>query len=366
MNLPDPVHSIRVLGRFVRRKGKLAGSAPGTLVHSGVKKVDRVRITFLDYDQDGLNEREVADIAETWPLRDSPTVSWVNVDGLHDVELVQRIGDHFGVHPLVLEDVVSTGQRPKIEEYDDHLYVVVAMMAWDPTARQVREEQLSLILGPHWVITFQERVGDAFDPVRERLRQERGRIRTAGADYLAYALIDAIVDQYFHVLEGVGTETERLELEVLDAPTRETMHRLHHLKREMIVVRRSIWPVRDLTNGLVRAESVLIQEPTKVFIRDVYDHSIQIIDAVESLRDVISGMIDLYLSNISFRTNEVMKVLTIMASIFIPLTFMAGVYGMNFEVMPELSLPWAYPALWGLMISVAVGMVIYFRRKGWL
>lgn len=355
-----------VLGRFVRRHTKRPGTAPGTLIHTGPQKMETVRISFLDYDEQALNEREVPGVGEVLPFRDSPTVSWVNIDGLHDVGLVQQVGDHFGIHPLVLEDVLSMGQRPKVEEYDDFVYVVLPMLSWNPAGGHVEEEQLSLILGRHWVFTFQERVGDHFDPVRDRLRQAKGRIRTRGADYLAYALIDAVVDHYFQVLEGVGAATEELELEVLENPTRETMERLHHLKREMVVMRRAVWPLRDMANGLVRSDSPLIQQPTRVFLRDVYDHAIQIMDTVESLRDVVSGILDLYLSNLSNRTNEVMKVLTIMATIFIPLTFVVGVYGMNFEYMPELAVPWAYGAVWGVMIAIGLTMIVYFRRKGWL
>ena len=365
-HLVDPVRQIRVLGRFVRRQLKRPGAAPGTLVHTGARRMDEVRVTVLDYDERELRERVVTDLGQVWPLRDSATVSWVNVDGLHDVELVRGLGEHFGIHPLALEDVLSPGQRPKAEEYDGHLFIVLSMLGWNAERVQVEDEQVSLVLGPRWVLTFQERVGDHLDPVRERLRQGKGRIRTRGADYLAYAIVDALVDHYFHVMENVGAVTEELELEVLERPTRETMERLHHLKRELVVVRRAAWPLRDLTNGLARSDSPHIQQPTKVFLRDVYDHTVQIIDTVEGLRDVVSGTIDLYLSNISHRTNEVMKVLTIMASIFIPLTFLAGIYGMNFDRMPELHVAWAYPALLVLMLVVAGGMVLYFRRKGWL
>ncbi len=364
--MKNPVRKLRVMGRFVRRRAKSAGAPPGTLVHTGPKRMEAVRVSFLDYDADHLDEQAVERIQEVWPFRDSPTVSWVNIDGLHDTDLIQQVGDHFGIHPLVLEDILSVGQRPKIEEYDGYLYVVLSMLMWNEDSREVEDEQLSLILGPNYVFTFQERMGDVFDPVRERLRSAKGRIRGRGNDYLAYALIDAVVDRYFHVLEAIGAITEELELEVLEDPDRSTMERLHHLKREMVVIRRAIWPVRDLTNGLARSDSPLIQQETRVYLRDVYDHTVQIIETVEGLRDVVSGMIDLYLSNVSNRTNEVMKVLTIMASIFIPLTFMAGIYGMNFDFMPELHMRWAYPTLWGLMVVVAGTMLLYFKRKGWL
>lgn len=362
----DPLRKLKVVGRLVRRQVKRAGSAPGTLVHTGEKKMEKVRIRATDYDEGELLETEHDDVRDVWSGRDSDSVTWINVDGLHDLDLVRDVGEHFGLHPLVVEDIVHVGQRPKEEEYDGYLYVVLPMLAWDPSTGGVEDEQLSVIVGPRWIITFQERVGDAFEPVRERLRSAKGRIRSRGPDYLAYALIDAVVDRYYEVLEGVGDLTEVLELEVLDNPTAASMNKLHHLKRELVALRRAVWPVRDVMNGLIRADTPLLHDETKVFLRDVYDHSVQVIESVEALRDVASGAVDLYLSNVSYRTNEVMKVLTIMASIFIPLTFMAGIYGMNFEYMPELAVPWAYPALWVAMITVAGGLIVYFRRKGWL
>jgi magnesium transporter len=290
----------------------------------------------------------------------------MNVDGLHEVELIRELGDRLSIHPLVLEDIVSTGQRPKVEEHESYLYVVLPMLSIDPKTGAVHDEQVSVVLGASWVLTFQERVGDVFDPVRERIRSPAGRIRAHGADYLAYALVDAVVDHYFAVLEAIGDTAERLEIEVMDEPGPDAMHRLHALKREMLMVRRAVWPVREMVNGLIRTESPLVTDATKVFLRDVYDHAVRIIDTVEVLRDVTSGMIDLYLSNVSYRTNEVMKTLTVIASIFIPLTFIAGLYGMNFAFMPELEVRWGYPALLGVMAVVAFGMVWHFKRRGWL
>lgn len=362
----DPLRTLRVMGRFVRRQVKTAGSAPGTLVHTGEKKMEKVRIRSIEFDASGLTEREADTVDEVLEATAGAGVRWLNIDGLHDVDLVRAVGDRFGLHPLVVEDIVHVGQRPKQEEYDGYVYVVLPMLVWEPERQVVRDEQLSLILGPDWILTFQERVGDSFEPVRERLRAAKGRIRARGADYLAYALVDAVVDRYYGVLEAIGELTEILELEVMDSPSESSMQRLHHLKRELIAMRRSVWPVRDVMGGIVRSESPLVKDDTRVFFRDVHDHAVQVIEAVEALRDVATGAVDLYLSSVSHRTNEVMKVLTIMASIFIPLTFMAGIYGMNFENMPELSLPWAYPALWVAMIVVAVGLVVYFRRRGWL
>jgi len=367
--IPDvinPIHQMRVVGRLVRRAVKKPGSAPGTLIHTGAKKVERIRVRYLDYDAGQLSEAEVEDIGACFPLKDSPTVSWINIDGLHDVDLVRSVGERFGWHPLLLEDIVGVGQRAKVEEYEGYLYVVLPMLSWDEKRRQVVEEQLSVILGERYVFTFQERVGDVFESVRERLRHSRGRIRTRGVDYLAYALVDAVVDHYFAVLEAIGDVTERLEEEVLTEPDQKTLIQLHDLKRELIQVRRAVWSVRDMLATLVRDESERFTPETEVFLRDVHDHAVQVVDTVEALRDVVSSAVDLYLSMVGFKTNEVMKVLTIMASIFIPLTFFAGIYGMNFEYMPELGLPWAYPTLLGLMVAMALGMVIFFRRKGWM
>jgi len=300
------------------------------------------------------------------PFKDSPTVSWVNMDGLHDVDMIRDLGERFGWHPLMLEDIVSVGQRPKMEAYDGYVYLVLPMLSWHDAHDQVVEEQLSLILGKGYVFTFQERVGDVFESVRERLRSGRGRIRSRGADYLTYALMDAVVDHYFTVLERVGDVTEGLEAELLDDPKQSTMHDLHSLKRELISVRRAVWPLREVFAQLLRAEDQYFSKETQIFQRDVYDHTVQVIDTVEALRDLVSGAVDLYLSTVGYRTNEVMKVLTIMASIFIPLTFLAGLYGMNFEYMPELHMHWAYPVLLAVMALLGGGMLMYFKRKGWL
>jgi magnesium transporter len=367
--IPDainPLRPVRVVGRLVRRAVKKPGAAPGTLVHTGEKKVERTLIRYLDYDAGQLSEAEVVDVEGCFPFKDSPTVSWINIDGLHEVELVRSVGERFGWHPLLLEDVVGVGQRSKVEEYDGYLYVVLPMLSWDENLGQVVDEQLSLILGERYVFTFQERVGDVFESVRDRLRQARGRLRTRGADYLAYALIDAVVDHYFQVLERIGDRTERLEEDVLREPRQETMVRLHALKRELIAVRRAVWPVRDMLAAVLRNDEERFTPETQVFLRDVHDHAVQVVETVEALRDVVTGAVDLYLSMVGFRANEVMKVLTIMASIFIPLTFFAGIYGMNFEYMPELHVPWAYPALLGSMVVLAGGMVAYFRHKKWL
>jgi magnesium transporter len=363
----NPVHHLRVVGRFVHRQLKRPGLPPGTVVHTGFKKEERSRVGFIDFDVENVNELEdVADLSVLWDLCDSPTVSWVNVEGLHDTKLIERIGERFGLHPLVLEDIAQVGQRPKLEEYDDYLYVVLYQLEWSPEQEIVSEEQVSLVVGPDYLFSFQERRGDHFDPIRERLRSHQGKLRERGPDYLAYALIDATVDHYFTVLDRIGHVTEQIELELLDDPGPEAMRKLQHVKRELLVVRRAIWPLRDVLAALMRTESTLIREGTWVYLRDVHDHAVRVLEAVETLRDVVGGMIDLYLSQVAHRTNEAIRVLTVMASIFIPLTFIVGVYGMNFDFMPELHVRWGYPAVWGAMVVVSTGLLVWFRRRGWL
>ncbi len=367
LSLPDvlnPVHQLQVMGRLVRRRVSQPGAPPGTLVHAGPKKVERVKLSVVEYGPE-TREQEVQSVEELFPLASSPTITWVNVEGLHEVELIRGLGEQLSIHPLVLEDIVSTGQRPKVEDHGSYLYIVLPMLAIGESG-SVEDEQLSLVLGQDYVLMFQERPGDDFDPVRDRIRTSSSRIRARGADYLAYALLDSVVDHYFVVLESIGVAADKMEGEVLDGTGPHIMHRLHALKREMLVVRRAVWPVREMLNALLRAETPLVSDATKVYLRDVYDHSIRIIDTVEVLRDVVSGLIDLNLSTISHRMNEVIKSLTVMASIFIPLTFFVGWYGMNFHFMPELDQPSAYPTFLIAMVLLVLGLLWYFKRKGWV
>jgi len=352
--------------RLVKRMSRKAGLAPGTLIHVGEKKVEKVRISLFDYDESSFEEKEVVHIEECFPFKDKPTVTWINIDGLHQSEIIEKIGKHFDLHPLILEDILNTGQRPKIEDFENYIFVVLKMIYFDGETEETRIEHVSLILGGNFVISFQERVGDVFNPIRERLRKGKGRIRKAGADYLTYTLIDAIVDSYYSILERVGEKVESLEDVVVANPTPTSLQTIHNLKREMIFLRRSVWPLREVISGLGRGESSLVQEATGIYLRDVYDHTIQVIDTIETFRDMLSGMHDTYLSSISNRMNEIMKVLTIFAAIFIPLTFIAGIYGMNFSYMPELGWHWGYFAVWGVILIVGISMLLYFRRKRWL
>ena len=357
---------IKKTSKFIKSRSKKAGQSPGTLVHVGDQKIDTARIAVMNYDQDRLEEKELNRIEESYIYTDTPPITWINIDGLHEIELIEKIGTHFNIHPLILEDIVNTGQRPKVEDFEDYIYLVFKMLKFDEKTSHISSEQVSFILGPNFLISFQEAEGDVFNFVRERIRKGRGRIRKAGPDYLAYALIDAVVDHYFLILEKVGEKIEQLEEKVQSEPTPQILQSIHDLKREVIYLRKQVWPVREVVNTWHKTESVLVQDANKVFIGDVYDHTIQVIDTIESFRDIITGMMDLYLSTVSNRMNEVMKVLTIMATIFIPLTFVAGIYGMNFKFMPELEWKWSYPVLWILLIVIFVSMIIYFKRKKWL
>jgi magnesium transporter len=352
--------------RLIKKSSKKAGLSPGSLVHIGDKKIETIRISLMNYDPANLLEKQLPAIEASFPYRDTPPVTWINVDGLHEIDVIEKIGVHFGIHPLVLEDILNTGQRTKAEEFDNYIYIVLKMLVFDETVNHITAEQVSLILGPHFLISFQEKEGDVFNFVRERIRKARGRIRKSGCDYLAYALMDAVVDHYFVILEKLGDKIERLEEQLLEEPTPRILEDIHHLKREMIFFRKQVWPLREVINSLIKDPSELIQETTHIFLRDVYDHTIQVIDTIESFRDLLSGLSDLYLSTVSNRMNEVMKFLTIIATIFIPLTFVAGIYGMNFEFMPELKWPWAYPALWLLLIMISVSMLFWLKRKNWL
>jgi magnesium transporter len=352
--------------RFTKKSSKKAGLSPGSLIHIGDQKIGAIKITLMHYDAEQILEKQLPTIESSFPYGDKPPVTWINVDGLHEVQVVEKIGTHFGIHPLVLEDIVNTGQRTKAEEFEAYIYIVLKMLAYDETADHITAEQVSLILGSRFLFSFQEKEGDVFDFVRERIRKARGRIRKSGCDYLAYALMDAVVDHYFVILERLGDKIELIETQLLEKPTPQILEDIHHLKREMIFFRKQVWPLREVVNGLIKEPSELIQESTHIFLRDVYDHTIQVIDTIESLRDVLSGLSDLYLSTVSNRMNEVMKVLTIIATIFIPLTFIAGIYGMNFEFMPELKWHWAYPTLWAVLLIISILMVTWFRRKKWL
>lgn len=348
------------------RRTKKAGLPPGTLIHIGDKREEAVHITYMDYDEQHFEEKRGVSIEECFPFKDTTTTTWINIDGIDDIPIIEKIGKAYDLHPLILEDIVTAGQRPKFDNYEKYAYIVLKMLTYNYTTRAIESEQISIVFGANFVISFQEDVGDIFDPIRERIRQAKGKIRKMGADYLAYSLIDAIVDGYFGILEKTGEQIEEMEDELIVTPTDNTLRRIHSLKREMMSLRRSIWPLRELISAMQRDESSLICSQTHIYLRDVYDHAIQVIDAIEGFRDMVAGMIEIYLSSISNRMNAIMKVLTIIATIFIPLTFVAGVYGMNFPNMPEMGWRWGYPAVLLLMLAIVVVMLTYFRRKKWL
>jgi magnesium transporter len=355
------------MNRSSKKMSKKVGLPPGTLVHIGAEKTEKVSVTVLEYSEERFDMRELPDIEDFVLSADEKTVTWINVDGVHEMEVIEKVGKLFNLHPLTLEDIVNTGQTPKIEDYSSYLFVVLKMLHYDEKMDVLDTEQVSLCLGPNFLISFlEEKCKDIFHPVRERIRNFRGRIRKAGADYLAYTLIDMIVDNYFVILEKLGEKMELLEEKVMSEPTQKVLHELNILKREMIFLRRSVWPLREVLNTLERGESSLIQTSTRLYLRDVYDHSIRIIETIEAYRDILAGILDIYLSSISNRINAVMKVLTIIATIFMPLTFIAGVYGMNFRYMPELGWRLGYPLILILMAALGISMLLFFRKKKWM
>jgi magnesium transporter len=355
-----------------KKLSKTAGHIPGELVYVGDKEKEKTKITIIDYDKDGLRQKTAERIEEVFPFKDTPTVTWINIDGLHDTGVIQKIGDHFGMHPLTLEDVANTGQRPKYEDFEKYIFIVLKMFMLEEDKNDIVSEQVSLILGHNVVISIQEKQGDVFEPIRERIRGAKGRIRKMGADYLAYSLLDTVVDNYFSILEKIGDQIEGVEEALTINPSTQTLQAIHALKRNIIFLRKSVWPLREVAAGLERGESKLISKGVHIFLRDLYDHTIQVIDTIEIFRDMVSGTLDIYLSSVSNRMNEVMKVLTIIATIFIPLTFVAGIYGMNFnpEVsawnMPELNWRYGYFFSLGVMLLILLGMLVYFKRKKWM
>jgi len=352
--------------RLYRRVGKSARTVPGTLIHIGKRHSEKIKVTLFNFDDKNLEEKELKDIEESFTYKDSPKVTWINFDGVHNLDQIEKLGRYFNLHPLTMEDIVNTEQRPKMEDFEQYLYFLLKMLKYDDHGREIESEQISLILGENYVLSFQEKEGDLFDEIRERIRNSKGRIRSLGADYLTYALMDAIVDNYFIMLEKIGDEVETMEGDMVSNPDPEILRRIYFHKREIIFLRKSIWPQREVLSKLERCGSTLISEPVIIYIRDVYDHSIQVMETVETFRDMVSGMLDIYLSSASNKMNEIMKVLTIFAAIFIPLTFLAGVYGMNFKYLPEFNWKWSYPIWWAVTILVGLLMLHYFRKKKWL
>ncbi|UCE66695.1 MAG: magnesium/cobalt transporter CorA [Candidatus Zixiibacteriota bacterium] len=360
------------MAKRVSRVSKKLGLKPGSVVYVGAERTEKVNINIIDYTEREYQEKIATTVEECFPFKDSPTISWINVDGIHEPQMVEQIGSHFGMHPLVLEDIVNTGQRPKMEDAGDYLLVVMKMLYQGKEDDGLKAEQVSVLFGSTWAITFQETGEDVFDLVRQRIKRTVPRVRFMTSDYLAYALIDAVVDNYFVILESFGEEIEKLEDEISENPTMESLEIIRSLKKRLIFMRKALWPLREVISGLERTESKLINPSTEPFLRDLYEHIIQVIDTVETYRDMVSGLLDLYHTGVSNRMNEVMKVLTVFTTIFIPLGFLAGVYGMNFDTgispfnLPELGFRYGYLFFWGLVIIVAGGLLWFFKRKKWL
>lgn len=347
------------------------GTEPGTLSQEERIEAVPLRIFLTDYSSSDFTELVLVDPEECGPYLERDSITWIHVQGDAEADTLRQLGRLFGLHHLALEDVINTGQRPKVDDYDEQLFVIMAHPLISTDLSSLQMLQLSIFIGPGFIVSFHPGAEDAFAAIRHRLRDHAGRIRGRGPDYLLYALLDLAIDEGFPVLERLGDEIEQLEEQLLDSPTREVLPRLHHLKRTMLVLRRMLWPQREVMNRLVRDESGIIAEQNQVYYRDCYDHTIQIMDLIETYRDMVTGLLDIYLSSVSYRLNEIMRVLTMIATIFIPLTFIVGIYGMNFEVadspwaMPEVHWYFGYPLVWLLMLAVVVGMLIYFKRKKW-
>ncbi len=352
--------------KMIKNSSKKMGLAPGSLKFLDNLDHGKNKITRITYNSEFFEETEIASIENIRTQHQEESVTWLNIDGLNDLNLMETIKSCFNIHPLVLEDVVHIDQRTKFESYDHYLYIVLKMMSYNPEKQEIEAEQLSVLILNNIVITFQERPGDIFNPLRERLRAAKGRIRKSGSDYLAYCLLDSVVDNYFVLLEKIGEKVESLEEGLVSGADIEKLMTIHAMKREMIFMRKAVWPLREAINSLIKEESDLVSQATEIYLKDVYDHTIHVIDTIETLRDMASGLLDIYMTSIGNKMNEIMKVLTIIATIFIPLTFIAGIYGMNFEFMPELKLKMGYFAAIGLMLFVALIMIMFFRKKKWI
>lgn len=341
------------------------GLKPGEILHVGERKLEKIRIRVIDFDQEHLEERTLQTIEECEQYRDKDSVSWINIDGLHNTEALTKLRKIFGISSLVFEDIVNTHQRPKFEEYDNYIFIISKMISYDPEAHTISFDHISFIFGENYVLSFQESYGDFFEPVRERIRNSLGRVRRKKADYLNYALIDVMVDNYFVVADKLNIGLNELENELMLNPTQDTLKQMYIIKRELLKLSRNIRPMREVTSNFYKMETDLIDAKNNIYLRDLYDHTVDLNESVDMDRELVSGMIDTYISITGNKLNEIMKILTIMASIFIPLTFIAGIYGMNFDNMPELHEKWGYHITLFIMLFIGLGMIIYFKRRKW-
>lgn len=353
------------MSKYAGHRSKKTGMSPGSLVHIGSRTADKVSVSVIEYDENSIKHIDVDDPGDLAYFRDSDKTSWVNIDGLHDASFLDTIGTVFGLHPLVMEDMLDTQQRPKIEDYGEYIFIAIKKMHIDKDSGNILTDHQSIVLGKGFVISASENKTEIFAPISERL-ESGGRIRKMGADYLVYSLLDVIIDNYSDVLERQGDKVEEVEDVLISKPVPDTLKRMNDIKKELLFIHKNIWPLREVTNLFERGESQLVQESTRFYIRSLYDHVVQAMDTTEVYREILSGLLDVYLSSISNKTNEIMKVLTMISTIFIPLTFLAGIYGMNFRYMPELEWRWGYFALIGVMTAVAAGMIAFFKKKKWL
>ena len=351
--------------KLVKSRSRTIGLPPGSLIHIGDKKRESTLMTLIDYTEESFEQNQIS-LKELESLQTTETgIRWLNVEGLSDINVLETVGRVFNLHPLILEDILNTDQRPKIDVNDDYIFLTAKMLFYDKAIGEFDIEQVSFILGKNYVVSISEKDTDVFEPVIKRLQQGMSRFRKLGADYLAYSLLDVVVDNYFTVIEGFGDKVEVVEDEMVVRTSRQTLRTIHKLKRQILFLHKAVWPLREVLSFLERGESLLVQDSTEIYIRDLYDHVIQVMDTTETLRDILSSMLDVYLSSSSNRMNEIMKVLTIISTVFMPLSFIVGVYGMNIKNMPELNWPWMYPFLWLCMICISVSMLIFFKRKKW-
>ena len=343
-----------------------SGLPPGSLVHVGEVLEEETHITLLDYNRDAIEERQISSIEELLPYRARQSITWVIVEGLRNVALFEQLGQYFDIHPLVLEDILNTHQRPKFEDHESYLFFVLKGVLIEREEFSIDFQQVSIITSNKFVFTFKERLDDTLEPVKHRIRNSKGQPRSQGADYLTYMIIDTVVDEYFSIQDALDDHVDTTEEELLANPSSRTLATIQKLKRQVNNIRRSISPLREVLNALLRSDTELLQKKTLLYFRDVHDHVLRVYESIETYREMVSSLLDIYISSVSNKMNEVMKVLTIFASIFIPLTFLAGIYGMNFQYMPELKMKWAYPALWVVFIVIPVVLLAYFKKKKWL
>ena len=361
-----PINLIKQLAPKRKRKASSKiGLPPGSIVYLGEKKVDNVSIKVTEYDAADAETYEINSAEGIDPFTDTPQVTWISVCGLHETDFLKQVGEKFKIHPLVLEDILNTDTRPKIEITDDYFFIVMKLVLFNAEQKILETEQVSFILGRSFLFSFSERTDEIFNPIKDRINSQLGKIRKRGSDYLLYALMDIVVDHYFLALEKVDERIESLDDEVINNPDRSQIESIYNLRNLLLIIRKSIWPLREIVNQIIKDESDLLDESIEPYLRDLYDHTIHITETIEQQREITNGLMEIYLSMMSNKMNEVMKVLTVIATIFIPLTFIVGIYGMNFKYMPELEWPWAYFTVWGVMIGIVGLMFYYFKKKNW-